>query len=292
MSVIVPSTAAGRWPSNSIAAPDLMAALQDRLPVTLISTPRHALHTCRSDEALSDVISRNSEGFDYFPVIEASSCTRERIVGLVELVPYLRGEPPNGIVGDHMQPLSEDNLIGADAGILAFIKTADHHGCRLVMSAAEISGLVCLADLQRLPVRAVLFALITHLEMVMAAAIRREFDGSQEWKGRLSGDRLKKLTEKRDQANAADNLVEDLLLTEFSDKVTIIRKSPSFTNGRERFKDDMRNVRALRDNLAHANEYAATRYAAAKVCETVRRTEHWIERLHTWLPEGPRATET
>jgi hypothetical protein len=62
-----------------------------------------------------------------------------------------------------MRALPEENLIGADAGILSFVKGADRRGCRLVMSGAEISGLVSLSDLQKLPVRAtVLFALITH----------------------------------------------------------------------------------------------------------------------------------
>jgi len=51
-----------------------------------------------------------------------------------------------------MQPLSEDNLIGADAGILAFVKMADRHSCRLVIAGSEITGLVSLSDVQQLPV--------------------------------------------------------------------------------------------------------------------------------------------
>jgi hypothetical protein len=275
---------APEWADRSAATPNLMTALQDRLPVALIVTPRHALRTCRSDEALAEVVARNGEGFDYFPVVEAVQPGPERIIGLIELVPYMNGETAGGLVRAHMRNLSEDNLIGADAGILSFVKRADCHGCRLVMSGAEISGLVSLSDLQKLPVRAALFALITHAEITMAEAIRREFNGSEEWKTRLSECRLLGLMRKQGVAKAADNLVDDLLFTEFADKITIIRKSPSFTESKRRFEAEMGEAQKLRDNLAHANDYAATRDAAAKVCDTVRKIEHWIQRLSAWSP--------
>src|ERR1700722_8340286 len=195
-----------RWPSRA-AESHLMKSLQNSLPVTLIATPRDALLTCRSDEAVTAVMARNGGGFDYFPVIDAAEFGRERIVGLIELVPYLRGAKSEGIVDERMDPLSEDNMIGADAGILTFVKSADRNSCRLVMSGAEISGLVTLSDLQQLPVRAALFALITHPELTMAEAIRREFDGRDQWKSRLSEERLARVLSKRDKAKTADTLL-------------------------------------------------------------------------------------
>ena len=288
-----------------------MAAFQGGLPVRLIATPREALQTCRSDEKLADVVAQDHERFDYLPVIHTPEDGRARIIGLVYLAAYLPpnllGEAAHGVVKDHMLPLSEDNLIGADASILTFLKDvrpvvdaliADSHttgatapprrrrapdtGCRLVMSGSQISGLVNLSDLQKLPVRAALFALITHLEMTMAEAIRREFGGSDQWKGRLSGERLDKVESKRKAAIAADNVVDDLLFTEFCDKITVVRKSERFSEGRGRFQREMNNAQELRDNLAHANDYATTRDDAIKVCDTVRKVESWIEHLSNW----------
>ena len=274
------------WPSNSAAGPNLMAALQDRLSVALIATPRQALRTCGVDETVAEVMARNGAGFDYFPVTDTGPHARERIIGLIELVPYLRGMPPDGNVREQMLPLSEDNMIGADAGILAFVRTADRHGCRLVISGAEVSGLVCLADLQNLPVRAALFAMITHLEMTMAAAIRREFKGADGWKDCLSDGRKTKLDCQRRKAKLADTWVDDLLLTQFADKTTIIRKSRSFTTSRSRFETEMAEAQSLRDNLAHANDYASTRDAAARICAIVRNVEAWIEYLNEWPAPG------
>jgi hypothetical protein len=55
-------------------------------------------------------------------------------------------------VSARMSRLSDENLIGADASILTFVRNADRQKCRLVLSGLEISGLVSLSDLQRLPV--------------------------------------------------------------------------------------------------------------------------------------------
>jgi hypothetical protein len=268
-----------------------MAALQDRLSVALIATPRQALRTCGVDDTVAAVMARNGEGFDYFPVTDTASHGRERIIGLIELVPYLRGKPQAGNVREQMLLLSEDNMIGADAGILTFVRTADRHGCRLVISGAEVSGLVCLADLQKLPVRTALFAMITHLEMTMAAAICREFKGADGWKDRLSDGRKTKLDCQRRKAKVADTWVDDLLLTQFADKTTIVRKSRSFTTSKSRFETEMVEAQSLRDNLAHANDYASTRDAAARVCAIVRNIEDWIGRLNEWPSARTEAME-
>jgi CBS domain-containing protein len=279
----IPRTSGRRsWHSDNAATRDPMIALQDRLSVALIATPRKVLHTCRSDETLAEVMARNREGFDYFPVIDSTPHQREQIIGLVELIPFLRGKEPKGIVHEMMHRLCEDNLIGANAGILTFVKAADRNSCRLVMSGGEISGLVTLSDLQQLPVRAALFALITHVEMTMADAIRREFDGSNGWLDLLSQRRKDEIEKWRRAAAAVDNLVDDLLLTGFGDKKNIILKSPGFPGAWKTFDSDMNEAKGLRNSLAHANHYAATREAAAKVCDTVRRIEHWIAQLSEW----------
>jgi CBS domain-containing protein len=276
-----------QWPSRSIAGPDVMVALQNSLPVALIATPRRELSICRSDETVAEVIRRNNEGFDHLPVIDGSRNERERIIGLIELVKFTDGRSAVGSVRDHAAPLTEDNLIGADAGILTFVKSADSHPCRLVLSGAEVTGLVSLSDLQRLPVRAALFALTTQFEMAMTAAIRRECAHLVDWKSRLSEGRLQRLMQKASDANAADNYVDDLLLTDFADKATIIGKSPHFEFSRSQFETDKSAAQRLRDNLAHANLYAETREAAKGLCATVRTIERWIERLSAW----PRAAD-
>lgn len=256
-----------------------LAAVQNALPVHLIATPRRALATCQADESLASVVARNAEAFDYFPVVNRSSDNRAEIVGLVELASIQNGSVPSGVVRDRMETLSDRNLIGADASIVAFVSQADTQPCRLVVSGSQISGLVSLYDMQKLPVRAALFAMITQLEMTMAEAIRREFSNSREWINRLNEERQRKLREEIEASKTDDTFVDDLLFTQFADKASILKASPNLKASKTVFKDQMWRIQKLRDNVAHANNYAETRDEAVRVCETVRMIDDWIGRL-------------
>lgn len=278
----------GTWAASSIAPPGLLTAFQEGLPVRLIATPRALLKTCLLTEPLSDVIARNREGYDHLPVVRATDTSREQIVGLIDLVKFGPHGAPIGVVREHMESLSESNLVGADASILRFIQDADHHPCRLVVSGAQIDGLVTLSDLQKLPVRAALFGLVTQLEMTMAACIRRVFAVPDQWKKLLSESRRVGIDTLAAESRHDDSWVDDLLFTQFCDKRDILRKSKTTAFDARLFERDMRNAEKLRNELAHANEYAGSRTAAITLCETVRRMEHWIEQLQVL----PAASET
>ena len=124
--------------------------------------------------------------------------------------------------------------------------------------------------------------MITHLEIVMAQAIRSEFGLTQGWLKRLTEDRRRKLHAVMLKADQEDGFVNALLFTQFADKVTILRKSPSFEFGKSEFERELRGIGALRDLLAHANDYAATPDAACSVCSNVRLIEKWNTRLFDW----------
>ena len=165
-----------RWPNREeVSSRDVFEALHFGLTVELISTPREDLMTCFPRETLADVMARNKEPYDFLPVIEPESGGMECIVGLFHAAPFFDCLPEGTSVHDHFRRLSEDSLIGADASILSFVKTADARPCRLVVSGDNIVGLVSLSDLQKLPVRVALFALITGFEMTMAEGINAKF---------------------------------------------------------------------------------------------------------------------
>lgn len=252
---------------------------EEGLPVRLIATPRKKFKTCRPDESVAAVVRRSIRNqFDFMPVIEAPG-KNTRIVGLVEIVPYAQGRKPGGKIRDVMRRLAEEDFIGSDAGILSFIRHGDTLPFRFVVSGGGISGLVHLSDLQKLPVRAALFAMVTHLEMVMADRIRCEFGESDGWLGRLSSDRQDDVHKRCADAKTKEGLVEALLFTEFSDKITIIRKEPTFPWSKSAFEKKLHEIQDLRDKLAHANDYAVGRADAETVCRIVRSMDIWIERL-------------
>src|SRR5262249_61336057 len=108
---------------------------------------------------------------------------------------YVDTQRPEVPGQSHMRLLSDDNLIGDNASILDFIMGADSRPCRLLVAGTQISGLVSLSDLQRLPVRATLFALITGLEIIMAEAIRHRYPAPEYWMAFLSDGRTEKIME-------------------------------------------------------------------------------------------------
>jgi hypothetical protein len=272
------------WATGALVGDPAQAlkTIEQNFAVHLIATPRSAFRTCFADESLVCVVERNrSDQFDFLPVLEPESESNSkpaRIIGLIELVPFLDGTvSANESVRSHMQLLSEENLIGANASILSFVRDADRHRCRLVISDCDISGLVSLSDLQRLPVRAALFTMVTHLEILMSHLIRLGYPDSSEWLKQLSLDRQKGIRDEIDASRRDNSFIDDLLFTQFADKVMIIKKSALISSNKTQFKKDLGRVRNLRDDLAHANDYAASRDAARSVSETVRVMDKWIE---------------
>lgn len=268
---------------ENVHSQSILKALQDGLTVSLISTKRINLLTCDADEDLPTVAQRNrANDFDFLPVLESRGDTdgksRRTIIGLIEIALF-KDDPPQKVVSEHMQPLSEKNLIGADASILDFVRDADHQRCRLLVSGPEVSGLVSLFDLQQLPARAALFAMITQLEITMADRIRREFNYSTEWLGHLSSKKRNPIKFRINDAKKNDTYVDALLFTDFGDKATIVKKSKSFSWQNMNFDDELDRIRKLRNAIAHTHDYAATQSAARQVCQTVRLMESWIERL-------------
>lgn len=235
-------TTAKRWSKSTSgdAAHRALSVFQESLPVQLIATGRPDFKTCFPDEALSAVVERNlADAFDFLPVIGASG--DEALAGVLEVAALVSPVVPEQAVRDRMQPLGEAHLLGADASILSFIRKADQQPFCFVVSGHQISGLVTLSDLQQLPVRAALFAMVTHLEMTMADVIRNRYEG-EAWMERLPKIRADKVRSKLEAAKKGDGLVDSLLYTEFCDKVTILKGLP-FSKGsptsRARFEKDM-----------------------------------------------------
>jgi predicted transcriptional regulator len=187
------------WSNNDFSL-SALDALQSGLMVELIATPRSDLKTCRATDLVSEAVSVNKEDqFDYLPVLSGASTNRDTIVGMFHDAEYRTGIW-DGSVEKHMEVLSERHLIGSDTSIVNFISDADSRPSRLVVSGEGFSGLVTLSDLQKLPVRAALFAAVTSFEMTMSQAIRHRFSGKTEWKELLNERRRQKIQEEIEQS--------------------------------------------------------------------------------------------
>lgn len=259
----------------------MAAALELGFPVRLIGT-FEGLVTCRIDDRLSQVLERaDTRPFDQLPVIDDG-----RIVGLLRLV-GLDAARADGRVSDVLERIDERLLIAADASILAFLLGAKTSPCRLILDGDRITGLVGRSDLQKLPVRSLLFHLVTHLELAMAAWIRRHFAAESEWLDLLTSSRRTAVEKRYQGLHAARFAVDRLTATMLADKRAVILRSAALPMSRNRAKAEMEMIEALRDAVVHIGDYALTQDAADRMIEMVALVRQWTELLPDLVPKAP-----
>ena len=243
----------------------------------LIMTPRADLVTCRLTDSIVSVVSGNAEDFSFLPVVDDA-----RICGLFRAEQWRDCTPPSKPVleDESFERLREDHLIGDNASILDYVATSKQHPTRLVVSGNAIVGLVCPADLHKLPVRAALFTVITALETAMAHRIQAEWPDPNDWLDMLSARRRAVAERRIAEAAGGDTSVSEIFFTEFADKKTIfVKKGFSNYGTKSALKRDLDDIRKLRDEVAHANDYAASKEAAESVADIVGAVRRMIDLL-------------
>jgi hypothetical protein len=150
----------------------------------------------------------------------------------------------------------------------------------------RIAGIFTLADLQKLAVRPALFVHVTHLELLMAAAIRVRFRDlpDDDWIILLR-DRRKSAEDERQRPKAGGLEIDCIAATQFADKRQIIVKSGLIRCSRSQTEREFGSIEKLRDGLAHANNYASTRQSAGRTITAVRLARKWIAVLQEVLDQ-------
>lgn len=255
------------WASNHDPSFEALSRVQGSLTVDLIMAPRAVFKTCMTVETAAAIKGRNQDEFSYFPVVDY----RDSVLGLYNAERWFKMEAPDSPIGDDYQRLSEDIVIGADASIFDFMLRAETHPTNLVVSGNKIAGLVSLSDLQQLPVRAAIFALITSLEMAMANRIERHWHGEPDgWHKHLTDDGRKALVKKIKRAKNDNSYVGDVVLSEFSDKCKVLWEGNLLHNWIDGNPDILDRARLLRNDLAHGKQFAESPTRAAEACKLVR----------------------
>ena len=256
------------WIVPNVNESDLLERVQRSLTVDMIMTSRSELRTCRPHDTASAIMEQNTEHFSFLPVVDAT----ERLLGLYNAERWFQDEAPPERIENDFESFSEDVVIGVDASIIDFVKTADQRQTRLVVSGDRVAGLVSLSDLQQLPVRAALFTLITRLEMAMAQRIEYQWNGGEKtaWLALLSRKRRKRIVKAINEAKREDGFVSEIAFSQLSDKATIICEKHLIPGSRASLDRDFNAIRKLRNGIAHANHYAASPEAARNACSTVR----------------------
>jgi hypothetical protein len=229
------------------------------------------LVTCGVDDDASEVLARAElELFSAIPVRAPRA-----IVGVLE-----HDGAREGRVADVMRPLDDSLLVAFDEPIKGFLPKLLETPYRLVVRGSQIEGIVTWSDVHKLPVRLLVFALITHLEMLMADAIVAHY-GEDGWIDVMKRARQQKLVEKIATLRAGELDPPLIELTEFADKKELLMTIPisGLDMGIRTAKSELRRIGELRDRVAHAAGFVEDHRALHRFVAVLSSAEKWIARL-------------
>lgn len=273
------------WAAAPLSDGSIVAveAIENAVTVELIATFQPRLVYCAKTDTIAGLLTDcDYAPFDYVPVR-----SDERIVGLLPLTKLRAAAIDAGLtVEGAMSPLDQSILIASDAGVLRYIDEAETSPCRLVLRHTRIAGIVTLSDLNKLAIRPALFVLVTHLELLMAAAIRVRFQDrpDDDWL-MLLRDRRKSVEHEWQKLKAGGMEIDRIAATQFADKRQILVKSKLIQCSRSVAEREFGSIEDLRNGLAHANNYASTRESAGETIAAVRLTRKWIAVLQEVLDQ-------
>jgi hypothetical protein len=253
-----------------------LKAMEASFHARLIGTFEPDLVWAPADAEAAPWLARNAPDFDQFPVKRGDAT-----VGVL-----LRGGDHSGkAVCNVMQRLRDGLIVSADMPIADLIPQLRESHYRLVLRGGRIDGLVTQSDLLKLPVRLVVFALITHLEQVMAGVVSALWPNDS-WCAELSEGRQRKINTKESALRDRGMNPPRIDLTEFSDKRDLCKLVIGGSSSR--FVEELDSLRNLRDQIAHASTFIDLSDGKKGVVAFVNQFEsatRWINELTRLVAE-------
>lgn len=185
----------------------------------------------------------------------------------------------DGVVSDHMEPLTAEHLI-SDAtpllGTLSVFRAKQH---AFVLVGPEVKGIVTQADLNKPPLRIYLFGLVSLLEMHLTFWARAEYPGDS-WQGPIGEKRLndaKNIQEKRRSQNQKPELFDCLQLCDKRD--LLLNQTPLCESLGLTPKTNAKTQLELAENLRNLLAHGQQNLVEGSSWEGLIDLTEWIERV-------------
>ena len=230
-------------------------AMESSFHVRLIGTFAPDLIWAPADAEAGPWLTQNCPDFDQFPVRQDDST-----MGILLRHSGYAGKTVRQV----MQPLREGVIVSADMPISELIPQLRRSHYRLILRGGRLDGLVTQSDLLKLPVRMLLFGLISHLELCLRALVRERAPWPK-WLELLKAERRKAVCSKLEDLREARFEPDPLEVSSFSDVLDVLAQQRDLGDG---FRKEADLIRILRNDVAHAKTYINS---AADVCQFVDR---------------------
>jgi len=230
------------------------------------------LKTCDVGDRVRVIEKEEYSPYDFLVVTKGAS-----LVGLLEK--DAAQATKSDFVGEVFSPISERNIISEEAGVLDFLLEANRTPARLVLSRHEIRGIVTIADLQKLPVRTAVFAMIMHLELLLTDILRRIYSDCDDIIAMVrSRNRRKICRDKFRDLISNDLCIDQFGALEFCDKRDLLcLRNDQLELSKRIIERELKAIENARNSLAHGGDYALTRKKTAKFIDAAVKCKEWID---------------
>jgi len=182
--------------------------------------------------------------------------------GKERVLRYVRVEAlTSGTCGDCAELVRLDEVVAKATPLHDCLASVVGHGRVFVLGQRGIEEIITRADLEKQPVRLLLFGVISALEMAMLDLIRQSFPNGA-WEARLSEERLRKAREVLQECMARNEEIDLTDCLQICDKVKVLLALEGLTakwgfDSKSEARKFFDRIQRLRDRLAHAQDPAS-----------------------------------
>ena len=161
---------------------------------------------------------------------------------------------------DHITPFEEDEILSDSEPLVNVIASLQTRFQVFVNTLGQVGGIITRSDLLKPAVRMWLFGMLTIIEMSFAREIKRLH--SEDWEKYISPGRVHKAESLQTERRRRGQPLGLLACLQFGDRGEIVARSPQLREifefpSRTRALDVVKQLQALRNDLAHAQDIVA-----------------------------------
>lgn len=226
---------------------NLQKIYSENLLAPLIS---EEIFTCFYEDNAEDIKKKMEElDFDFYGVEKDGI-----VIGYIK-----KDELKVGMIYQFVHYFDLGDLVSESTSLIDLLKIMKNTNPIFVLEMNKVKKIITISDLQKQPIRMLVFGLISLLEMFLLDLINQEYK-DESWKSHLNDDRLHnaiKLYNIRKEKNEGIGLIDCLQL---SDKGRIIKNTPELRkllnfDSNTKLNQFFDGIEKLRNNTAHSQEY-------------------------------------
>ncbi|WP_439526475.1 hypothetical protein [Roseovarius mucosus] len=232
------------------------SALQAQLTVAQIMTRREAFICALDGQSIEEAFQDVPDVYDVIPVLEGDDPRdiNAEVIGTIDRREVRPAQMRQKVLSQ-MNEYSGNGIVET-MPLLDFASAGRVDDLTLVTTGKgpQVSGLVTIYDLQRLPVRIALFAALTDLEEDIACLLHRTAPEPSEWAGLVqdpTGKIAAEIQSGLQRASNRDDLGSPILTLSFGVKLALLEGVKRHGRLRDFSIPTLQDIRIVRNNIAH-----------------------------------------